>query len=78
MFVVDPSQGRIIWDDEVKAHFAAQKPFRDWIDEETLSVADLAKSEKNPFEAIDAEVFLTSAWPRHGYHFDDVRRPCAP
>ena len=78
MFVVDPSQGRIIWDDEVKAHFAAQKPFRDWIDEETLSVADLAKSEKNPFEAIDAEVSLTQRLARHGYHFDDVEEAVRP
>ena len=78
MFVVDPSQGRIIWDNEVKAHFAAQKPFRDWIDEETLSAEDLAKSEKNPFEAIDAEVSLTQRLARHGYHFDDVEEAVRP
>ena len=78
MFVVDPSQGRILWDNEVKSHFAAQKPFRDWIDEETLSVGDLAKGGKNPFEGIDAEVSLTQRLARHGYHFDDVEEAVRP
>ena len=41
MLLVDPSQARVIWNDELREELASQKPYRDWIAEETLSVGDL-------------------------------------
>ncbi|MGI6230897.1 MAG: glutamate synthase large subunit [Tractidigestivibacter sp.] len=83
MFVVDPAQGRIIWDDEVKGHFASQKPFRDWIDSQTLSVSDLVDAAGedaggDPFASADADVSVVERMSRHGYHFDDVEEAVRP
>ena len=41
MLEVDPSQGRVIWNDEIRDRFANEKPYRDWLDEETLDISDL-------------------------------------
>ena len=78
MFVVDPKQGRILWDDEVKDAFASQKPFRDWIDAGTLEVNDLAAADGDPFADSDAAVELPIRLARHGYHFDDVEEAVSP
>ena len=78
MFVVDPRQGRILWDDEVKGTYASQKPFRDWIDSETLDVTDLKEAPDDPFASEDADVSLTTRLARHGYHFDDVEEAVRP
>ena len=78
MFVVDPAQGRILWDDEVKDVFASQKPFRDWIDASTLDVDDLPPADANPFAHHDADVALPVRLARHGYHFDDVEEAVRP
>ena len=41
MLEVDPSQGRVVWNDEIRDRLAGEKPYRDWIDEETIDLADL-------------------------------------
>lgn len=40
MLEVDPGQGRVIWNDEIRNRYANEKPYRDWLDEETLAVDD--------------------------------------
>ena len=41
MLEVDPAQGRVVWNDEIRDRLAGEKPYRDWIDEETIDLADL-------------------------------------
>ena len=41
MLEVDPIQGRVIWNDEIRDRLAGEKPYRDWIDEETINLVDL-------------------------------------
>ncbi len=41
MLEVDPVAGRVIGNDEIRDRLAGEKPYRDWIDEETIDLADL-------------------------------------
>ena len=41
MFLVDTAQGRILWDEEVKAKKAARKPFREWVATNRINIEDL-------------------------------------
>jgi glutamate synthase (ferredoxin) len=77
MLEVDPAQGRVIWNDEIRDSFAAEKPYRDWLDEETLDVHDLAEAtgEQTPR---DAAVPLTQRMAKLGYHYDDVDEVVRP
>ena len=77
MLVVDPAEGRVIWNDELRDGYAAQKPFRSWLDAETIDVADLPVSAEAD-GARDAGVSLTQRLARHGYHFDDVEEVVRP
>ena len=38
MLEVDFARGRVIYNDELRARYAKEKPYRDWIAEETLTV----------------------------------------
>lgn len=77
MLLVDPSQGRILWDDEIKNAYASEKPYRDWLKAETLAVDDLDEPSV-PEQAPDADVALPVRLARHGYHFDDVEEAVTP
>ncbi|HXY46105.1 MAG TPA: glutamate synthase large subunit [Acidimicrobiales bacterium] len=41
MFLVDTVAGRIVSDSEVKASLAAERPYRDWLDEGLVNIDDL-------------------------------------
>ena len=41
MFLVDTAQGRIIADDEIKQALAARRPYRQWLDENLVTLAEL-------------------------------------
>ncbi len=41
MFLVDTTQGRIIDDEEIKAHIAESKPYRDWLTRYRVSLDEL-------------------------------------
>ena len=78
MLLVDPSKGRVIWDDEIKDTFSKEKPYRDWVDAETIDIHDLAPSKGNPFKGHDANVPIAKRLARHGYHYDDVDEAIIP
>ena len=76
---VDPDQGRVIWNDEIRDKYANQKPFRDWLDDETLKVEDLREPEPGELgEARDAGISLTTRMAKLGYHYDDVDEAIRP
>ncbi|MBI5197104.1 MAG: glutamate synthase large subunit, partial [Nitrospirae bacterium] len=41
MFLVDTVQGRIVSDQEIKAHMASQKPYREWVATNRINLDDL-------------------------------------
>ncbi len=71
MLEVDFAQGRVVYNDEIRAAFAKQKPYRDWIADETLDVADLDAPAEAPAPP-DAGVPLALRMAKLGYHWDDV------
>ncbi|HQF39634.1 MAG TPA: glutamate synthase large subunit [Opitutaceae bacterium] len=48
MFLVDTEEGRIIEDEEIKAKFAAERPYRQWLDQYLVHLEDLADAPKVP------------------------------
>ena len=46
MFLVDFEQGRMIPDEELKAEFAARRPYGQWLTNQRIHLADLAPSEE--------------------------------
>ena len=79
MLEVDPAQGRVIWNDEIRNRYANEKPYRDWLDEETLAVDDLEAPADGALPADhDAGVPFTRRMAKLGYHFDDVQELIRP
>ncbi|MDO4537585.1 MAG: glutamate synthase large subunit [Coriobacteriales bacterium] len=79
MLLVDPSQGRVIYNEELRNSYAAQKPFRSWLNSETVDVADLPLPDARADAGErDAAVSLVQRLARHGYHFDDVEEVVRP
>ena len=79
MLEVDPDQGRVIWNDEIRNRYANEKPYRDWLGEEMLSVDDLPLPEPvAPAAEEDAGVPFTRRMAKLGYHFDDIQELIRP
>ena len=79
MLLVDPSKGRVLWDNEIKDAFANEKPYREWLDAGMLRIEDLRGEACEPGTAErDADVPFTQRLARHGYHFDDVEEAVIP
>ncbi len=79
MLLVDPSQGRVLFDDEIKNGFANEKPYRSWIDAEMLMLDDLTDGFDAPVPAApDADISLIERQAQHGYFFDDVEESIIP
>lgn len=80
MLVVDPSRGRVMFDDEVKNELANERPYREWIDSRMIEMPDLL--EKNAaFEgdaAVDDGIDLTLRQVVHGFHYDDMQEAILP
>ncbi|MGI6591097.1 MAG: glutamate synthase large subunit [Eggerthellaceae bacterium] len=79
MLLVDPSKGRVLWDDEIKNAFANEKPYREWLDAGMLRLSDLARDAEPETEATpDSDLPLSQRLARHGIHFDDVEEALVP
>ncbi len=79
MLEVDPDQGRVIWNDEIRDKYANQKPFRDWLDDETLDISDLGEPAADELgEKRDEGIGLTTRMAKLGYHYDDVDEAIRP
>jgi glutamate synthase (NADPH/NADH) large chain len=75
MFMIDTEQGRIIEDEEIKQALAAERPYRQWLDEYLVHLKDLPAAPEVP--APDVET-LRHRQITFGYSFEDVRLLIAP
>ncbi len=83
MLLVDPAQGRVLFDAEIKDGFANEKPYRTWIDAEMLTIGDLTSElavarMEGSSERPDAEVSLARRQLEHGLFFDDIEEAIIP
>ena len=76
MLEVDPVAGRVVGNDEIRDRLAGEKPYRDWLDEETIDVADLPETPRE--EAPVAPAPLAARLAAYGWHYDDVDEVVRP
>ena len=77
MLEVDLDHGRVIYNDELRARYAKEKPYADWIREESLKVSDLDAVASHD-AAEDANVPETELMAKLGYHWDDIDEMLRP
>ena len=75
MFIVNMEEGRIVPDDEIKAKIAAEKPYREWLDQHLVKLADIKDGE--PVDPPDHETMLQRQ-QAFGYSFEDLRKLMVP
>ena len=85
MLEVDPVAGRVVGNDEIRDRLAGEKPYRDWLDEETIDVADLPEPASSACaveapgeEAPAAPAPLAARLAAYGWHYDDVDEVVRP
>lgn len=82
MLEVDPSQGRVVWNDEIRDRLAGEKPYRDWLDEETVDLADLPAAACSGQGASLGDGAERAVFPVRmaslGWHYDDVDEVVRP
>ncbi|CAD5923828.1 glutamate synthase large subunit [Planktothrix rubescens] len=76
MFLVDMEQGRIIADEEIKTKIATEQPYREWINQNMVELANLKEPvETSDGASTDGLVQLQTAF---GYTFEDLRLLLTP
>ncbi|MEO1122833.1 MAG: glutamate synthase large subunit [Cyanobacteria bacterium J06639_16] len=77
MFLVDMSQGRIIADEEIKQQIVTAHPYRQWLDQYLVDLADLAAVPEAPAPAASEAPLLTRQ-TAFGYTFEELRLLLTP
>ena len=75
MFLVDPSQGRIIQDEEIKAELSGQQPYGKWLADNVVNLEDLPRPAEVPAADFDTLVERQNAF---GYTLEDIRLVMEP
>jgi len=75
MFLVDTKQGRIVEDEEIKKAITTERPYRQWLNEHLVHVADLPAAPEVPAPDHDTLLQRQIAF---GYTFEDERILLAP
>ena len=75
MFLVDMAKGRIIDDQEIKHRIATEKPYRRWLDENLIKLADIQSVSEVREPDPDAVLQQQLAF---GYTFEDLRKVILP
>ncbi|MET0534548.1 MAG: glutamate synthase large subunit, partial [Steroidobacter sp.] len=75
MFLVDTRQGRIVEDEEIKKAITTERPYRQWINDHLVHVADLPPAPEVPAPDHDTLLQRQIAF---GYTFEDERILLAP
>ncbi|MBX7209791.1 MAG: glutamate synthase large subunit [Verrucomicrobiaceae bacterium] len=75
MFIVDMQEGRIVPDEEIKEKIAKEQPYRKWLDDNLIKLADIADGGEVPQPDPDT---LTQRQMAFGYSFEDLRKLMTP
>ncbi len=75
MFLVDMVEGRIVADEEIKNKIAAEKPYREWINQHMVDLAKIKDAPEVPAADHDTVIQRQQAF---GYTFEDLRIVLAP
>ena len=78
MLLVDTRQGRIVSDEEIKNHYAAQAPYGEWLENQLLQLSDLPIPNKKTVTYKKEE--LEQLQQVYGYSYEDLNdylRPMA-
>ena len=87
MFLVDTSQGRIITDEEIKQGFASRQPYRQWLNENQVTLASLPEAKTSNGQAAEGNgqkasgrsgKSLRRLQRAFGYTLEDLRIILAP
>ena len=70
MFIIDTEEGRIVADEEIKNRIAGEQPYRQWLDQHLIRMADLPEPPHLP-EPDHATVLQRQQ--AFGYTFEDLR-----
>ncbi|NUN65514.1 glutamate synthase large subunit [Pseudanabaena biceps] len=74
MFLVNMEEGRIVADEEIKHQIATEQPYREWINQHMVDIANLKDGDATETEAIP----LTQRQMAFGYSFEDLRLLLTP
>ncbi|MBW4421441.1 MAG: glutamate synthase large subunit [Myxacorys californica WJT36-NPBG1] len=77
IFLVDTAEGRIITDDEIKTRIATEQPYREWINQHMVELAQLKDAPPNDLSAPDPAPVIQRQ-TAFGYTFEDLRILLAP
>ncbi|MGF7046283.1 glutamate synthase (ferredoxin) [Paenibacillus sp. DS2015] len=75
MLLVDTKEGRIISDEEVKAQIASEQPYREWLDEHLIDLAELPDAPEFPEPKHDNIQQLQQSF---GYTYEELRKVLEP
>ena len=75
MFVIDTTEGRIVADDEIKAKMAGEHPYRQWLDQHMIRMADLPEPPHLPEPDHETVLQRQHAF---GYTFEELRMLMLP
>ena len=74
MFLIDTGQGRIIRDDELKERIAGERPYAEWLDQELITLDDLAQGTTRS----KGEGSVTQLQQEFGYTIEEKKLLIAP
>src|ERR671932_2776970 len=77
MVLVNMEEGRIVADEEIKSQIASEHPYRDWINQHMVELAQLKDAPEVP-ESDSQSLPLIQRQMAFGYTFEDVRLLLTP
>src|SRR5205085_8180437 len=75
MFLIDTEEGRIVADEELKQKIATEHPYRQWLDQHMVELAQLPEAPHLPEPSHETVLQRQQAF---GYTFEDLRIIMAP
>ncbi len=78
MFLVNMEEGRIIADEEIKNQIATEHPYREWINQHMVELANVKGVPEQEFVAAQDLVSLIQRQMTFGYTFEDLRLLLTP
>lgn len=73
MMLIDTTSGKLMRNEEVKAYYAAQHPYKEWVDENIAHLNDFEAAELTQ-ETNDIETM----WKAYGYNEEVIRTVILP